>query len=226
MFPFSVVGVIRQPVSTFPTPERDGERETALCPERPRLWNSHDRRRLGPEQPPGILGDLFEKSENPVALALSRWFNMTRAEASGQAGRCLSINVLVIPPLLPEGDRLMRKLLTLVAVGVLFSGLGFLNLRADEKGKTITIKGDALCAKCGLKEAGAKTCQNVVVVTKDGKKTNYYLPMNDLSKAAHKSLGICTASKDDPVKVEVTGTCEKKGDKLVLTPTEKIKKIE
>jgi len=120
----------------------------------------------------------------------------------------------------------MRKLLTLVAVGILFSGLGFLNLRADEKGKTITIKGDALCAKCGLKEADAKKCQNVVIVTKDGKETKYYLPMNDVSKAAHKSLGICTAAKDDPVKVEVTGTCEKKGDKLVLTPTEKIKKIE
>jgi hypothetical protein len=118
----------------------------------------------------------------------------------------------------------MRKLLTLVAVGVLFSGLGF--LRADEKGTKITIKGDALCAKCGLKEADAKTCQNVVTVTKEGKKTKYYLTKNEFFKDAHQGLGICTASKDDPVKVEVTGTCEKKGDKLVLTPTAKIKKID
>ena len=44
----------------------------------------------------------------------------------------------------------MRKLLTLLAVGVLCSGLGL--LRADEKGKTVTIKGDGLCAKCGLKD--------------------------------------------------------------------------
>ncbi len=119
----------------------------------------------------------------------------------------------------------MRKLLTLLAVGVLCSGLGF--LRADEKGKTITIKGDALCAKCGLKDADAKKCQNAVIVTeKDGTKKTYYLANNKYFGESHKALGICTATKDDPVKVEVTGTCEKKGDKLVLTPTEKIKKVE
>ncbi len=37
----------------------------------------------------------------------------------------------------------MRKILTLAAVGVLFSGLGL--LRADDKDKKVTIKGDA-CA--------------------------------------------------------------------------------
>ncbi|MFO0888703.1 MAG: DUF6370 family protein [Isosphaeraceae bacterium] len=117
----------------------------------------------------------------------------------------------------------MRKLMTLVAAGVLFSGLGL--LRADEKGKTITIKGDGLCAKCGLKDKDAKKCQNAVIVEKGGKKTTYYLA-GKLSDEAHKSLGFCSASKDEPVKVEVTGTCEKKGDKLVLTPTEKIKKAD
>jgi hypothetical protein len=117
----------------------------------------------------------------------------------------------------------MRKLLTLLAAGVLCSSLGL--LRADDAGKPITIKGDGLCAKCGLKEKDARKCQNVVIVTKDGKKTNYYLT-GKLSDEAHKSLGICSASKDEPVKVEVTGTCEKKDEKLVLTVTEKIKKIE
>jgi hypothetical protein len=115
----------------------------------------------------------------------------------------------------------MQKLLTLLAVGVLCSGLSF--LRADEKGTKITIKGDGMCAKCALKEA--KKCQNAVVVTRDGKKTTYYLT-GKLSDEVHKSMGFCSASKDEPVKVEVTGTCEKKGDKLVLTPTEKIKKID
>src|SRR5262249_34720698 len=109
----------------------------------------------------------------------------------------------------------MRKILTLVAVGVLFSCVGL--LRADE-GKKITIKGDGMCAKCALKEA--KTCQNAVIVTKDGKKTTYYLTGKP-SMEVHKSMGFCNATKDDPVKVEVTGTCEKKGDKLVLTVTEK-----
>jgi hypothetical protein len=117
----------------------------------------------------------------------------------------------------------MRKLLTLLAVGVLCSGLGL--LRAADEGTKITIKGDGLCAKCGLKDKDAKKCQNAVIVTKDGKKTIYYLT-GKLSDEVHKSMGFCSASKDEPVKVEVTGTCEKKGDKLVLTPTEKIKKIE
>lgn len=117
----------------------------------------------------------------------------------------------------------MRKLLTLMAAGVLFSGLGL--LRADDSGKTITIKGDGMCAKCALKDKDAKKCQNAVVVTKDGKKTTYYL-VGKLSDEVHKSMGFCSASKDEPVKVEVTGTCEKKGDKLVLTPTEKIKKVD
>lgn len=121
----------------------------------------------------------------------------------------------------------MRKLLTVLAAGVLCSSLGL--LRADDAGKTITIKGDGLCAKCGLKDKDAKKCQNAVVVTKDGKKTTYYLTgkmSGNPPDAVHKSLGFCSATKDEPVKVEVTGTCEKKDDKLVLTPTEKIKKLE
>jgi hypothetical protein len=116
----------------------------------------------------------------------------------------------------------MRKLLTLAAVGVLFSGLSL--LRAADEGKKETIKGEALCGKCALKET--KECQNVVIVTKDGKKTNYYLEKNEFFKAAHGDLGICTAPKEEPVKVKVTGTVVKKEDKLILTPTEKIEKLE
>jgi Family of unknown function (DUF6370) len=116
----------------------------------------------------------------------------------------------------------MRKLLTLAAVGVLFSGLSL--LRAADEGKKETIKGEGLCGKCALKET--KECQNVVIVTKDGKKTNYYLEKNEFFKAAHGELGICTATKEEPVKVKVTGTVVKKEDKLILTPTEKIEKLE
>lgn len=107
----------------------------------------------------------------------------------------------------------MRKLLIISAVGVLFSGLGF--LKAADSGEKVTIKGNAMCAKCALKEQSK--CQNVVIETKDGKETKYYLERNDKSNKAHQGLGICTASKDDPVKVKVTGTCEKKDDKLVVT---------
>jgi hypothetical protein len=116
----------------------------------------------------------------------------------------------------------MRKLLMLAAVGVLFSGMSL--LRAADEGKKETIKGDALCGKCALKET--KSCQNVVIVTKDGKKTNYYLEKNEFFKDAHAGLGICTATKDEPIKVKVTGTVVKKDDKLLLTPTSKIEKVD
>jgi len=115
----------------------------------------------------------------------------------------------------------MRKVLILGAVGVLFSGLGL--LKADEKGAKVSIKGDGMCAKCALKEQAK--CQNVVIVTKDGKDTKYYLERNTTANKAHQALGFCRATKDEPVKVKVTGTCEKKDDKLVVT-AEKIEKDE
>jgi hypothetical protein len=103
----------------------------------------------------------------------------------------------------------MRKLFPLLAVGILFSGLSV--LLADEKGKEITITGEGQCAKCSLAET--KSCQNAVVVDKEGKKTTYYLAQNPISKAFHKNL--CQTVKT----VKVVGTCEKKDDKLVVTAT-------
>jgi hypothetical protein len=106
----------------------------------------------------------------------------------------------------------MRKLFSLLAVSVLFSGVG-LALAAEEK----TITGDAVCAKCALKET--KTCQNTVTTEEGGKKVTYYLEQNAVSKKAHGGLGICTASKDAPIKVKVTGTVKEEDGKKVLTPT-------
>lgn len=116
----------------------------------------------------------------------------------------------------------MSKFLTLAACGLLITGLG--SLQADEAGKKVTIEGDGVCAKCALKET--PTCQNVVIVKKDGEETKYYLEKNEFFAAAHQGLGICTASKDDPVKVKVTGTLVEKEGKKILTPTEEIKEIE
>ena len=103
----------------------------------------------------------------------------------------------------------MKLIAALAALTLSFTAGAF---AADEK-----IEGEAKCAKCALKET--KTCQNVVMVTKDGKTTNYYLEQNDFSKKAHQGLGICQAKKDDPVKVKVTGTVVEKDGKNVLTPT-------
>jgi hypothetical protein len=103
----------------------------------------------------------------------------------------------------------MRKLLPLLAVGIVLSGLSV--LLADEKGKAVTISGEGQCAKCSLKET--PKCQNAVVVEKDGKKTTYYLVHDAVSKAFHKN--ICTTTK----KVKVEGTCENKDGKLTVTAT-------
>ncbi len=111
----------------------------------------------------------------------------------------------------------MRKLLALAAVGVMFSGL---TVMAAE-GKKITIEGDGMCAKCALHESD--TCQNVVVVTKDGKHTTYYIHHDAVAKKAHGSMGFCKASKEHPAKVKVVGVCKKEDDKLVIT-AEKIEK--
>lgn len=115
----------------------------------------------------------------------------------------------------------MRKLLALAAVGVLFSGLTA--LRADDKGEKITLKGDGMCAKCALKET--KTCQNVVLVKKDGVTKTYYIVHDDVAKKAHGAIGFCRASKDDPAKVKITGTCKEEDGKLIFT-AEKIEKDE
>ena len=106
----------------------------------------------------------------------------------------------------------MRKLLLLACAAVLFSGLALVKA-ADEK--KVTITGEGMCAKCALKET--KTCQNAVIVTKDGKKETYYLVHEGVAKKSHGSMGFCMATKDDPIKVKVTGTVEKKDDKLVMT---------
>ena len=115
----------------------------------------------------------------------------------------------------------MRKLLMLAVCGVLTMGLGV--ALADE-GKKVTIEGEGLCGKCALKET--PECQNVVTVEKDGKKTKYYLEKNEFFKDAHRGLGLCTAKKDAPVKVKVVGICVEKEGKKILTPTEKIAKVE
>jgi hypothetical protein len=100
----------------------------------------------------------------------------------------------------------------LLAVSVLFSGLT-IAWAAEE----VTLTGDAVCAKCALKET--KTCQNTITVEKDGKKTTYYLAANAVSKKAHTGLKICMASTDAPVKVKATGTVKEEDGKQVLTAT-------
>lgn len=106
----------------------------------------------------------------------------------------------------------MRKMFPLLAVAVLFSGLS-LAWAAEE----VTITGDAVCAKCALKET--KSCQNTITTDEAGKKVTYYLKHEGVSKKLHQSLGICGAKKETPVKVKATGTVKEEEGKKVLTAT-------
>jgi hypothetical protein len=100
-----------------------------------------------------------------------------------------------------------NQLLTLIAL----LGLVSLPAFAESKGKEITVKGEAQCAKCNLKQADK--CQTVIISEKDGKKTTYYLAANPVAEEFHEE--VCKA----PKAAAITGTCKKEGDKLVLTAT-------
>ena len=110
----------------------------------------------------------------------------------------------------------MRKLIPMLVV-TLLTGVS-LAIAAEVK----TITGDAVCAKCALKEQAK--CQNVVIAEEDGKKVNYYLT-GAASKKAHQALAICGATKDAPVKVKVTGEVTEKDDKNMIAVS-KIEKAE
>src|SRR5882762_5952702 len=108
-----------------------------------------------------------------------------------------------------QRKRTMKKSLALVAsVAVLLAAV---TLRTLAAGESITITGEGKCAKCALKET--KECQNVIQTEKDGKKLNYYLVANDVSKEFHGKL--CKETK----KVTATGTVKEVDGKLELTLT-------
>ena len=103
----------------------------------------------------------------------------------------------------------MKFIITLLT-GLALVGVAGNTLAADAK--EVTITGDMVCGKCTLHET--KKCQNVVQVEKDGKKVNYYLTENKVSKDAHEPICVGTSEK-----VTVTGTVEEKDGKETLTPT-------
>ncbi len=80
-----------------------------------------------------------------------------------------------------------------------------------EESKPVTVSGNISCAKCSLKKADAKECQDVLVVTaKDGKTTEYYLAKNATTeKFGHTCQGTKNAT--------VTGTVSMKDGKTWLT---------
>jgi Family of unknown function (DUF6370) len=98
----------------------------------------------------------------------------------------------------------MKKLSMLFA-GI--SGLVLISLAtptfAAEKEKEKTIKGEAKCGKCALKETSK--CQTVIETEakQGGKPVVYYLVNNDVAKEFHKN--VCSDTK----KVKAIGTVKK-----------------
>ena len=75
----------------------------------------------------------------------------------------------------------------------------------------VKLEGEAVCAKCELKEASA--CQTAIKVTKDGKTETYLAENNDVAKKFHKN--VC----HDNAKVTAEGAVSEKDGKKIITLT-------
>jgi hypothetical protein len=96
----------------------------------------------------------------------------------------------------------------LLGLGLVFAFIS--GVKAEDKAKTVTLKGTITCAKCDLKVADK--CHTVIKVEKDGKDVVYYFDDKG-SKKYHKQ--ICTEAKKGTVK----GTVTKEEGKNIVTVT-------
>jgi len=101
----------------------------------------------------------------------------------------------------------MRFMARTAAVVALAVGLAAVLVAADE----VTLEGKIACAKCTLKKADAKECQNVLLVKQgDGKTTEYYIVVNE---AAEEFGEVCTNTTE----AKVTGTVSEKDGRKWIT---------
>jgi hypothetical protein len=101
------------------------------------------------------------------------------------------------------------KTLTLLGMAVLLVlGLATTGVAAEE-----TLNGEVMCAKCTLKKADAKECQDVLVVKGTGDATaEYYIVKNAV---AEKFGHVCTGKTP----ATVTGTVTEKDGKKWIAAT-------
>jgi len=100
----------------------------------------------------------------------------------------------------------MKTLISLIAAGAVLA-LTAPAFAAD----TVTIAGEAKCAKCALHEG--KECQTVIQTEENGKTITYYLADNKEAKGFHDN--VCQKAQ----KVTATGTVKEKDGKKILTVT-------
>lgn len=73
----------------------------------------------------------------------------------------------------------------------------------------VTLSGKMACAHCTLKTEGVKSCQDALVVDKDGQSTLYFFAKNEVAK---KFGHVCSGEKHVTVTGKVT---EKDGKKWI-----------
>jgi hypothetical protein len=101
----------------------------------------------------------------------------------------------------------MKLIGTLGLALVLVTGL----VGAAPAGDEVTLEGRVVCAKCTLKRADAKECQNVLLVAgEDGKDAEYYVTRNDVDARFGE---VCT----DVRKATVTGTISERDGRKWIT---------
>ena len=95
-----------------------------------------------------------------------------------------------------------------IAVLAIAAVLGLVTAVSAEE---VTLKGTIVCAKCTLKKADAKECQNVLLAPgPDGKDVEYYMAKSTSADAVGE---VCTAKK----KVTITGTVSEKDGRKWIT---------
>jgi hypothetical protein len=109
---------------------------------------------------------------------------------------------------LSKGAKTMKSLTLMSLVAALVIGFVGTAVAAET-----TLTGSVMCAKCTLKKADAKVCQDVLVVKGENEKTTeYYVVKNAVSeKFGH----VCKGDKP----AVVTGAVMEKDGKTWITPT-------
>ncbi len=105
------------------------------------------------------------------------------------------------------------KMKTLFAVTLILA----LGVASAAFAAEVTLTGKVACAKCTLKNAGAKECADVLVVPgeKGAAATQYYVVKNDVAKGfGHQCSGEKAAT--------VTGAVAEKDGKMWITPSKMV----